>query len=553
MELITRMPTDTICIATVQATEVPFPVIIKNKLTDSLSADRPVPRMDDAYCYTHDQRSALDQSGFSDSGKLQNVWVAILQEALYPSPNGTARLHPFSFDPVRKMMLCMTIAEPRPVATRKAIDAFLTLRLSHESLTTDDDRRAILDFVAEYGPFVPFDCLGDWSPIGSLSEAWHSLKIEKTVWSQPDPAFDLAFIELQKELSHLGAKWVSWRQETSPPPAMRFDVLPYRTVDSMGHTVPELILGFPNHTQRHRGGQFLHFFEYFACWHEVAVKIDNSICRKRADDAVADALKNMRGACMQADQKPITGGKVVRLERTQTAKRGADGAAALVDYMERRIALLDPDYRDAKSKAVLAEFGDNIDRKIEQAKRRVGGAQTFETKPRKRRIADAKPLDLTPEERELADAFSRMLLSKVSSTDSPTRRKIDEFREWIGIQTRYELRGSGVEKDVQANEVYRERWQNELARLEAIKEAVSKALEELKAENEDWYKILFQEDVKRDKQSAVMRSLGISSPDTYNKKRNAAIARFAELCPLHTLDPDPQFIKSKPGPKSANP
>lgn len=471
--------------------------------------------------YSDEQKVTLADQHFRDSFKMRAVGADELMQSIYGLAGALNFGTPISFDPPRHKMLCARTLKCRDVPREELIRNFLKLDLKHGRLTTEEDRSIITGFVREYGPFIPFDAFMSKHimDIGDMIDQWASM-------------------DMQPQLVMI----TSEGKERANEPVFA----PYRRIEADHMMEP-----------RHFHGKFLMFFEAFAIWHEVAAKIDASIRDGHADHAATDALRHMRAACMQAGQTEMAGGKVVRLERTQVAMPGTEGAAALVESLEERIKLLDEKYRYSKAEAVLAECKD-IDRKIERAEKWSKGE--LERTPPTRKKRAVKPFAFSGEEEELVRRTMEMLANKTSGkTDDLTRRDLQKVRETLGGMIRDDIRLTETEREAEDALIRRQSAEREATRLKTIRAAVEEALtiialedpmQELRTKYELRAEVLFRHFIEQQDSWHIENDLHLTEKQ-HRSRREAAMRRFMDICPLELLPVSP--TKKKPGrPKRAN-
>ncbi|MHB1682835.1 MAG: hypothetical protein ACYCYO_08425 [Bacilli bacterium] len=448
---------------------------------------------------------------------------------------------PFSFDPVRQKLLCFREPDDRARIFAKsqkpigeAVQAFLSLKLKYGPLTDDEDRQIIIEFVKEHGAFIPFQSVQD-SPFGGV---YVTIADIKKAWADAR-----------------GWKWLNvgaktgnreWAALTTDELSAGCKIIaaPYRQMRAQeGDSFPLIA------TPLYKTARFVSFFEAFAIWHEVAVKINDAIHSPRdpddahADDAVADALKTMRVACMQADQESVTGGKVVRFERTQTAKQGAEGAAALVDHLEREIALLDLNYRESLARAAMAECR-GIDHKIMREKERAAGAGSPEVLTRKGYAEDVPFVErLTDEQKRLWEAAIASM-----GIRPETRRDMDKIKKIFGPTSQETIRTDDTQRHAYADLRKRERAEKEVVRLEAIRSEVRGTLDVMKQDDPRAAQLLELVYVEGVTETPAQSRMGLTEK-SYRTLRTQAMAKFCKLCALETLEPFLPKVPKKRGTK----
>lgn len=247
-----------------------------------------------AWDYTDDQRTVITDGTYSNTHRVRGAYLSEIIEAFFGEYGGlTGMGRPIAYDPIRQTFLFARNGQPRTIDAQEAIEAFLGLALSHETLTTEQDRNQISDFVSHYGLFIPFSTLEASTTVDTLVN-------------------DVVYIET--------------RMAYSQGQTVR---IPYHEVADQPIT-PDARLFKPEVFH----GRMLHYYEAFSAWHEASTATMNNILSGNDHlPSVAETIGYLRQSCTTSGQRTERRGKAFSIYSAPSPRLNAEGAAAVVQAL----------------------------------------------------------------------------------------------------------------------------------------------------------------------------------------------------------------------------
>lgn len=392
-----------------------------------------------------------------------------------------------SLDPTEHTLL---VGKPLPateVEKDEIVNAFLSM---------DTNKEPILNFVRQYGLFVPFTPLSLQDETGSPFAA---------------------LIEVEGISKH-------FHKEVSP----EYLGAVYRNRETLASSTFRT--------------KWLYFFEAFRVWQEAAVWVDDQIHARTGSKEVAEMLDILIKSCVDSELETIRGGRVVQTESTWKALPGCAGIVGIVEHLTRKLERLSTEYMETQAMNLLGEYR-NIDQNIAQNEAwaqgenipvtpRFGNPHQDDDDPKI--LEELQNTQFTEKAQELIRQLQRELVPK----DVNALRSVLTNR---GMDVRLTI----TEQDAHAIELWRTRAQNTADKLIEKRDAISKALDYVEHESHKYYQLLQLQYIQGKSKDEVLDEMGIS-PKEHRNWRKQALTLFIERCPVEYLQSSNQNRKRGP-------